>query len=98
MTTTTDIHISSAHMMLIMSALRHLVEKHHSTSDEFAILADGLRNGGQMAFWAEGEDGAVAADAMKDEFARLAESTKDLIAMLEDHEFDQMSLSPLFRD
>ena len=98
MTTTTDIYISSNHMMLIMSALRDLVEKHHNTSDEFAILADGLRHGGQMAFWAEGEDGAVAADRMKDEFACLADSTKDLIALLEDYEFDQMSLSPLYRD
>ena len=98
MTTTTDIYISSNHMMLIMTGLRDLVEKHHATSDEFATLAHNLRNGGQMAFWAEGEDGAVAADAMKDEFARLAESAKELISTLEDHEFDQMSLSPLYRD
>lgn len=98
MTTTTDIHISSDQMMLIMAGLHNLVEKHRQTSDEFAILADGLRHGAKMAFWAEGEDGAVAADRMKDEFSRLAHNAVDLIEMLEDYEFDNMLLSQLYRD
>jgi len=85
-------------MMLIVGALRDLIEKHHETSAEFGLLAENLRNGGQMAFWAKGEAGVVAADKMKEEFIRLANNAAELVETLEDYEFDEMLLSQLYRD